>query len=170
MFGWLETAWHYIIRGFGVIFPPFYRRAPYHLIPFPKSPRLYHMKLYIALFPVFQCTICNNYVLHPLYIILVLWSMQVQTRRQPSFYHNNLPMVAFPAHRVQNGPWTARPSGYDQVCSMLPVCSSLHPCRPVWTRLTAAPSLSLWFQPRNSTINWVPMWRKTTSTPCWCNP
>lgn len=72
--------------------------------------------------------------------------------------------------------WSSRPAAaprqrYGETSrTYLPVCSLFHPSRPGWTRVTAAPSLSLWCQPQNSTINWVPMWRRTTSTPCWCNP
>ena len=148
MLGWVETAWHYIMRGFGVIFPPQYRNAPYHLTPFPRSQRLYHMKLYIALFPVLHWTICDD-VLHPLYIILVLRGMQVKIRRKAIFCCNDLPQsdlptAAAPTHSVQNGPRISRPSRCDQVgrqqpkttlwwnLTDVPPCVFLVPSMPSW--------------------------------------
>lgn len=36
----METALYYIMRGFGVIFPPLYRSTPYHLNSIPKIPKI----------------------------------------------------------------------------------------------------------------------------------
>lgn len=57
------------------------RSAPYYLT-FGKSHRLYHMKLYLLLFPILHVFIFLNHVLHPLYIEHVWWAMQVQTLKK----------------------------------------------------------------------------------------
>lgn len=146
------TSW----EGFGVNSPPVSRSTPYHLTLFTRSLRLYHMKLYISLFPVSHLTLFNNCVLHPLYIMHVLWGMQVQAKKKAltSFQALKWPANSIFSHTQCSkmdlkllsvlGMMKYADSSPVQCYSettrvYLPVCSPIHPCHLVWARLTAVP-------------------------------
>lgn len=170
----METAWRYIMKGFSVI-SRLWRSAPYYLT-FVRSQRLYHMKLYLLLFPILHVFLFLNHVFHPLHIIHVLRVMPSPNTEESGHFMSC--SMKWPASSIfshtQCGPQCARFTGYDQGAQegalatgvYLPVCSWSHPLEPDWHLYL----LSLWFQPQNSTINWVPMRRKTSSTMCWCKP
>lgn len=116
-FGWVEAAWHYINK---MVWCHLSSSAQSCTLSFnsARSPRLYHTKPCMLLFPVLHCAVRNNRALHPLYIMHVLWAMQVQTEAQnPSLcfmLSSHLPTVPFfhPTHSVQISPPSA------QVCQV----------------------------------------------------
>lgn len=66
------------------------------------------------------CAVCND-VLHPLNIVLVLWGIQDQTRRKPSFHRRNL-------QKTDNAPVKPHVLHHPACCLLPP----RRPSQPDW--------------------------------------
>lgn len=192
-FGWVEAAWHYINT---MVWCHLSSSAQSCTLSFnsARSPRLYHSKPCMSLFPVLHCAVRNNRALHPLYIMHVLWAMQVQTEaRNPHFV--SCFQVTF-QQSLFSPPHTAfkyllqvlKSARYDQECRRPPKRNAKTKpqerqertslCVPRYVR--AAPSepggqLCLRFlcdfQPQNFTIKLGShVEENVLHSHCWCNP
>lgn len=113
------TSW----EGFSVNSPPPSRSTPYHLTLFTRSPRLYHMKLYISLFPVLHLTLFNDCATSSVYYACVMRHASPNKEESLHFISGlkvTRQQYFFPHTVFKNGPRTARCSGYDEVCRQQP--------------------------------------------------
>lgn len=110
----METAWRYIMKGFSVI-SRLWRSAPYYLT-FVRSQRLYHMKLYLLLFPILHVFIffkpCAS---SSVYHTCVRSHASPSTEQSAHFMSCS---IKWPASSIfshtQCGPQCAQFTGYDQ--------------------------------------------------------